>query len=418
MKKIISFIVICSLITMQLTAAPIKIVDTTYEEELLESVGITEYSLVTEESWYFSKDGIDKTAKKMVEKLPASEEVILYGISLGGTVARRMTQIAKDNGKKVKGYIAQSSPLSGDRLTNTGWAVTSLALLGIYSFIGLNNLFWGLPLESFLKGEITNEDYDLYNQLDENSKALIKTCENGRNPKIVDRNNEQSIIENTTLPLLDAVFGSDEKGRGMSDYFGAVFSKGNNVKDLDPLGDFMEDVMNSSSSKQKEATDEIKRAFIVSTNGNIYESSAWENVEPIMRYYQKQRDSYWAKAKKQWWLFVYWSLRAAASAVSVETIEGLPRAWSTCVSGSLDYSTNDGFVPAKDTFWGKELKMTAPNMRSILDKSFTCNKVSHVDYGEGLNSLPSKKGRTYSRKQSLEQQKEAILKAYNFIEND
>lgn len=202
----------------------------------------------------------------------------------------------------------------------------------------------------------------------------------------------------------------------MSDYFSAVFSKGNNVKDLDPTGDFMVNVMNTNSAMQKEANDSIKRAFIVSTNGNIYESSAWSTVEPVLSYYQNQRNSYWARAKQQWWLFAYWSLRAAASSVSVATIEGVPRVWSTCVSGSVDYSTNDGFVPANDTFWGKKLQMTAPNMRdSKYDLVCYCDSVSHLDYGESFSQLPKKAGRTYCRVKSIKQQQDALQKSYDFI---
>ena len=416
MKKIISLILLASFLTMTVSATTIKIVKTTYEENLLESIDVKDYSKVIDDGWYFSKDGIDKTATKMVENLPDSEPVILYGISLGGTVARRMTQIANEKGKNVKGYIAQSSPLSGDRLTNTAWASTSLALMGGYALLGINNLFWGLPLENIFNREITNQEDDFLSVLDEKSRFIVNQCENTRNNKEFNRSNEQSIIENGTLPLLDLIFGSNENGREMSDYFSAVFSKGNNVKDLDPTGSFMVNVMNNNSSMENEATDSIKRAFIVSTNGNIFETSAWTTVEPVLSYYQNQRDSYWAKAKKQWWLFAYWSLRAAASSVSVATIEGLPRAWSTCVSGSVDYSTNDGFVPANDTFWGKKLQMTAPNMRdSKYDLVCYCDSVSHLDYGESFSQLPQKAGRTYCRLKSIKQQQDALQKSYDFI---
>lgn len=416
MKKIISLILLASFLAMTVSATTIKIVKTTYEENLLESIDVKDYSKVIDDGWYFSKDGIDKTATKMVENLPDSEPVILYGISLGGTVARRMTQIANEEGKNVKGYIAQSSPLSGDRLTNTAWASTSLALMGGYALLGINNLFWGLPLENIFNREITNQEDDFLSVLDEKSRFIVNQCENTRNNKEFNRSNEQSIIENGTLPLLDLIFGSNENGREMSDYFSAVFSKGNNVKDLDPTGDFMVNVMNTNSAMQKEANDSIKRAFIVSTNGNIFETSAWTTVEPVLSYYQNQRDSYWAKAKQQWWLFAYWSLRAAASSVSVATIEGLPRAWSTCVSGSVDYSTNDGFVPANDTFWGKKLQMTAPNMRdSKYDLVCYCDSVSHLDYGESFSQLPQKAGRTYCRVKSIKQQQVALQKSYDFI---
>lgn len=115
-------------------------------------------------------------------------------------------------------------------------------------------------------------------------------------------------------------------------------------------------------------------------------------------------------------MFAYWSLRAAASSISVATIEGIPRAWSTCVSGSVNYSTNDGFVPADDTFWGKKLQMTAPNMRSnTYDRTYRCDKVSHIDYGVGFYKLSDKNGRSYSRKESVKQQKAALQEAYDFV---
>jgi hypothetical protein len=416
MKKILFLLLVTFLLSMSLFSQTIKIVNTTYEESLLESIGIKDYSPVTKGNWYFSTDGIDKTAEKMLEKLPDDEPVILYGISLGGTVSRRMTQIANEKGKNVKGYIAQSSPLSGDRLTNTAWASTSLAMLGIYSLVGANNLFWGLPLEDFFKGDSSCQNYDFYTHLDDKTRTIINNYETIRNKKI-DRSNEQSVIENATLPLLNAILCNDENSRGVFDYFEAVFSKGNNVKDLDPTGDFMVKIMNNSSSLENEATDKIKRAFIVSTNGNLYETAtAWGVVKPVLTFYKNQRDSYWAKAKSQWWLFAYWSLRAAASSISIATVEGLPRAWSVCVSGSFDYSTNDGFVPADDTFWGKKLQMIAPNMRDTkYDKSYPCNKVSHLDYGENFSEIANKSGRTYSRKKSLEQQQKSLLEAVNFV---
>lgn len=416
MKKIISLLLLVSLLSMSVSTTTVKIVNTTYEKNLLESIGVKDCSNVIDTEWYFSKDGIDKTAAKMVDNLPSSKPVILYGISLGGTAARRMTQIANDKGKNVKGYIAQSSPLSGDRLTNTAWATTSLALLGVYSIVGLGSLFVGSPLEQIFYRDINSQEYDFYSFLDDKTRDVINNCNNSRNIKKIDRSNEQSLIENATLPLLEVIFESEGKNRGIGDYFGAVFSKGNNVKDLDPTGDFMVNVMNTSASIQKEATDSIKRAFIISTNGNIYETSAWSTVEPILSYYQNQRDSYWARAKQQWWLFAYWSLRAAASSISVATIEGIPRAWSTCVSGSVNYSTNDGFVPADDTFWGKKLQMTAPNMRSnTYDRTYRCDKVSHIDYGVGFYKLSDKNGRSYSRKESVKQQKAALQEAYDFV---
>ena len=176
-------------------------------------------------------------------------------------------------------------------------------------------------------------------------------------------------------------------------------------------------VMNTDASMKKEATDKIKRAFIESTNGNIYETQAWNTIKPVLTKYQNQRDSYWAKAKKQWWLFAYWSVRAGASSISIATIEGLPRVWSTCVSGSTNYSTNDGFVPANDTFFGKKLKMTAPNMRNdTFDRSYPCNKVSHLDYAEDFDNLSNIYGRTYCRGESVTQQKIAIKQASDFVD--
>ena len=275
MKKVVSLFTMICVLYMSVFATEIKVVNTTYEQSLLKSAGIKDYSLVTNEDWYFSKDGIDKTSEKMVKKLPNNKPVILYGISLGGTVARRMTQIAAENGKNVKGYIAQSSPLSGDRLTNKAWASTSLALLAGYSMVTGYTLLFGLPLEEIFNRDCINEDFDFCAQLDDNSRSLINNLEYAGKNKSIDRSSNESVIENVTLPLLDAVFGNDENNRGtMFNYFHSVFgSNNNNVKDLDPTGNFMTSVMNTDASMKKEATDKIKRAFIESTNGNIYETS-------------------------------------------------------------------------------------------------------------------------------------------------
>ena len=90
MKKIISFLVLYTFITMTITATSIRTLDTSYEDLLVDSIGL-DSKKVSDEKWYFSTDGIDKTAKKMINELKKnpndSEPVILYGISLGGTVA-------------------------------------------------------------------------------------------------------------------------------------------------------------------------------------------------------------------------------------------------------------------------------------------------------------------------------------------
>lgn len=126
----------------------------------------------------------------------------------------------------------------------------------------------------------------------------------------------------------------------------------------------------------------------------------------------------WAQTKKHWLLFPVYAVYAGMAGAAVATLEDLPKVWSKCVSGSTDYSTNDGFVPVNDTFQGKKLQMVAPNMRTDFDRVITCDKVSHVDYSSGLYTKLDKgniSGRTYSRKDALKQQRDSLLVAYNFV---
>ena len=417
MKRLVAILLIL-VFSFSISAIPTKIVDTAYEEVLLESLGVKDFSKVTEEEWYFSRDGIDKTAEKMVDQLP-DEPVILYGISLGGTVSRRMTQIAAERGKTVRGYIAQSSPLSGDRLTNTGWASASLAMLAGYSLVALGSIAINIPFLFENGPDITDVVYDFDSSLDENSKTLINNFEKIKKNKNVDRSDKQSLIENVTLPLLQAVLGPEEKERNdMFNYFSSVFfNSNNNVKDLDPTGKFMNNVMNTKESMEKEEDNSIKRVFIVSKNGNVYDTFLWENVEPILNMYRKQRDTYLVNAKKQWVQFPYWMLKHITSTLVVNTIEDFPRAWSFCVSGSNNFTTNDGFVPVDDTYEGKKLKMTAPHLRDDKhDRTYECDKVSHLDYAVDYEFQLKKQGRFLPRKESIKQQQEQLIKAYNFMQ--
>lgn len=410
-RRIIGIVLVLSV--FNLYATEIRTVNTSYENSLLDAAGYTSHSKITEEDWYFSKDGIDKTAQKMVENLSSKEDSILYGISLGGTVARRVTQIAAENGKKVKGYIAQSSPLYGDRLVNKTWATTALGLLAGYTYVG--SFFVKMNLDSLLlgyilSGDIFKDEFKFIDDPYDDSSSLLN-CVRNINVKEIDRNDSESVITNITLPLIDAVMGNDNNSRITRNYFKAVFiDKTSNVKDLNPKSSFMEK-MNSPQEVAKETESSIKRAFIISENGNIYDTSIWPNVETVLNYYKTSRNVYLIK-----WFKPQYLLKAASIEITIGVIEGVPKVWSTCVSGSPDYSTNDGFVPVKDNFFGSTLKMSAKSRSTDYDREYECSATSHIDYSEkSIEKLENQTGRYGSRSESSKQQKDALKAAMKFM---
>ncbi len=417
-KQVISILLVLSIISNFVFAdIEIKTINTAYEGELLTAAGITNFSTGCTDNWYFSGDGIDATAAKFVDMLPSNAPYILYGISLGGTVSRRMTQIAEERGKNVVGYIAQSSPLRGDRLANTSWAASSAGLLIASTVIGLAAFLGGVgfnALCSLIDIILPRNEFDVMKGT--SSETVLRTlCEIG-NDRNVDRSNAESIVDNMALPLLEAVFG-EEENIDRTEYLKSVFlSSKNNVKDLDPKGNFMKNVLNAPSEIAKETKPNIKRAFITSHNGNLFETQVWNYVGPLLTNLYRERDSYWTNASVQWWLFPYWSLRALAISASIESIECIPVEWSYCVSGSTNMSSNDCFVPVYDSFNGEELGMTAQNDRGKkLDRTYSCPATSHLDYGLSFSELYNVYGRSYCRAESADQQKDSILHAVNFM---
>ncbi len=435
-KAIIKFILALGFIALALTgnmhAQSVYYVDTNYEADLLNTANIPTGKSLTEDGWYHSSAGIDKTAKKFVDKLPCDEDVILYGISLGGVVSRRMTQIAEENGKNVVGYIAQSSPLSGERLTNRGWALTSVGMIGGYVTIcgGFSQMFFWLDLltgRSEASGKSEADDF-LRNFQDsgETTVSFLRKLTEKASRDATEMTNDE-IIRDISIPLLQLLAG-DTAGRGDEWKFipDVLFDNPNNVKDLDPTGSFMCDIMNNSKEVEKELSrtvdgqkKDIRRAFIVSTNGDLYETPAWEVVGPVLEYFISQRDSYWAKACSQWWAFPFWALKSAAMNIPIATMEGFPQVWSFCVSGSNDLTSQDCFVPVRDTFQGKSLGMTAPGLRRNADKTITCSATSHFDYAQGtsfsaIRGIVGRKNKKIGE-QSYTQQKEAIIGAYNHV---
>ena len=435
-KAIIKFILSMGFILLalvrKLPAQSVYYVDTNYEADLLNTANIPTGKSLTEDGWYHSSAGIDKTAKKFVDKLPCDEDVILYGISLGGVVSRRMTQIAEENGKNVVGYIAQSSPLSGERLTNRGWALASVGMLGGYTLVsaGLTGLFSMLSFLPFRSDSQTKpEFYELLkrNQVNEEVTVSFIKMLTEEATKDVTKMTDDDLIRNISIPLLQLLTG-DTAGRGDEWKFipDVLFDNPNNVKDLDPTGSFMCNVMNNPKEIEKELSrtangikKEIKRAFIVSTNGDLFETPAWDVIGPVLNGLYIGRDVLWANAISQWWAFPYWALKAAALSIPIATIEGLPAVWSFCVSGSSDLTSQDCFVPVRDTFQGKSLGMIAPEYREDIDFKQECSATSHFDYAHGKDFEAVKK--TKGRKNpsvgsnSYDQQTLAIRKAYNHV---
>ena len=435
-KAIIKFILALGFIALALTgnmhAQSVYYVDTNYEADLLNTANIPTGKSLTEEGWYHSSAGINNTAKKFVDKLPCDEDVILYGISLGGVVSRRMTQIAEENGRNVVGYIAQSSPVSGERLTNREWALASVGMLGGYTLVsaGLTGLFSMLSFLPFRSDSQTKpEFYELLkrNQVNEEVTVSFIKMLTEEATKDVTKMTDDDLIRNISIPLLQLLFGeSGVRGDGWKFIPDVLFDYTNNVKDLDPTGSFMCNVMNNPKEIEKELSrtangikKEIKRAFIVSTNGDLFETSAWDVIGPVLNGLYIGRDVFLFNACTQWWAFPYWALKAAALSIPIATIEGLPAVWSFCVSGSNDLTSQDCFVPVRDTFQGKSLGMTAPGLRRNADRTITCSATSHFDYAQGTNfsAIRGTEGRKNKKigEQSYTQQKEAIMGAYNHV---
>lgn len=445
---IAKFLICTGLILMglawKLSAQSVYYVNTSYEADLLKVCNLSADGKLTYDGWYHSIDGIDGTARKFLDTLPSNQDVILYGISLGGVVSRRMTQLAQENGKNVTGYIAQSSPLSGDRLTNKNWALTATGLLGAYTILGadftLMFSFLDILTTGFAGG--IKSDFDSLimksKELDLNAQLFFSVLNEANNKDLSNLSSDE-IINTISIPLIETLLGKkstkDESGDAWKFLPDVLFDYQNNVKDLDPLGNFMCNILNSPCEMKKELSrtvktkqpdgtkktenKEIKRAFIVSKNGNLFETSAWGIVEPVLSIYVSLRETYYNYALSQWWAFPFWSLKSAAMNIPIATIEGLPKVWSYCVSGSSNFASQDCFVPVDDTFYGKHLGMEAPNLRNYNDRVFYCDETSHLDYlsGEVLENVKSIKGRTNPEigKLSYTHQKEKFMEAYLYV---
>lgn len=123
--------------TVPVTPSLYTLATTSDESALATNAGIATINDATKgtpkEQWYFYSQGVDHEAHVFIHNLPSDHSpVVLYGISLGGVLARLMAQVGAENGKNVVGNIAQSSPLEGDRMANHVWCTPALASLTAY----------------------------------------------------------------------------------------------------------------------------------------------------------------------------------------------------------------------------------------------------------------------------------------------
>ena len=111
----------------------------------------------------------------------------------------------------------------------------------------------------------------------------------------------------------------------MSYYLGDMLAAGPNcVKDLDPASSFMQQTLNSSSEKAKESTGTMRRAFIVSYDGNIYDTDVWNTIGPVLTAQYNARSTCMSNAAMYWWAAPVWWLAAALYSVKIAQLGGCP----------------------------------------------------------------------------------------------
>jgi len=378
---------------------------------------------------YHDSRGIDAVARENLTKLKALSQKpsIFMGLSLGGAVSQRMAQLSGEYGVALDGYVTISSPLQGNRLTEQVWATTALAGLASHLILTAAPTFaaalsdgisTGLDLFVFRGEEESHAgDIPIREDWSVETKTLASVI-NSVSTKSVNRSKmtEQQLVEEIALPYVQALFDTGTNGGTRSNYLlqclAQVYLTPGTVHDLNPLGAYMKKV-NDSTQLDKEAG--LTRVFIRSQNGNVFETSVWETVEPIISITESRRDYNWSLAKKRWWLFPVYAAISGTYALSVIGMNNTPNVWSWACSGDLGntgYSNHDGFVQANDQFWGRNLTMVAADYGKRDDTSIDMQIVSHVDYSHDYNTLKSKRGRSGSRAEAAEKIKNSIAASY------
>jgi hypothetical protein len=445
MKKFISLILLISMVLLPVFAQEDKLiysVHTGNQNTYMDAAGLTEKKSANPNGKrvncnfdYHDSRGIDAVARENLTKLKALSEKpsILMGLSLGGAVSQRMAQLSDEYGVELDGYVAISSPLQGNRLTDPVWATT--AMVGLASHLVLTA---APTFSSFMAGSIYSIfDLNMYKSDEERNAGDIipqddwsdetkklASVINGISAKSVNRSKmtEQELIEQYAMPYVDALFGNGGRKGTEVDYIlnclSQVIANPGTIHDLNPLGAYMKNT-NDRIQLDKEAG--LKRVFLRSQNGNIFETSVWETVGPVVSFTESRRDYYWSIAKSQWWLFGVYAAISGTYSLSAIGMNNTSQVWSWACSGDLGdtgYLSHDCFVQSDDEFWGKKLSMVAADYGKRDDTSIDMQIVSHVDYSHDYNTLKSKRGRSGSRAAAANKIRDSIAASYNLFLED
>jgi hypothetical protein len=377
-------------------------------------------------SWdYFNPSGIETVATNGLAALKTTNNNIIMGLSLGGAVTQRMAQMASKEGVPIKGYITVSAPLQGDRLTDPVWAVASTATLGAH-LLNVGSQAFITAFASYIysnKGEETElQSIPIQEEWNDGAKKLATSI---NQLTATARKNHANSLEQSAkelgIPYLKAILSAPESKGGEIDYLATAISNAflqkGTIADLNPTGNHMRNVVNKPEELNREIG--YTRVFLESTNGDIFETKAWAYFQPVIGYFEGQRDYWWAKACNEWWLFPVFSLVSAGHAITVNTMYETPKVWSFCCSGDIGtsgYANHDGFVQANDSYLGNSLSMRAKNFGASNDHVIAMPAVSHVDTGTDPSTLRNSTGRSGSRAPAADQQILSYRQAYKIFQ--
>jgi hypothetical protein len=171
-------------------------------------------------------------------------------------------------------------------------------------------------------------------------------------------------------------------------------------------------MFNSPTEMAKESN--YTRAFLVSTNGDLYDTPVWSIMGPVINADNSISAAYTA---------AYWRtlnvgnlVTAALYSASAASITALPNTWSYACSGNInDFSGHDGFVQNNVSFNGNTLKMVPPdcNTSTRSDFIYYLPLVSHVDTGYTKKKAANYYGRDgVVRSDAIVQYEQKLVQAF------
>jgi hypothetical protein len=191
------------------------------------------------------------------------------------------------------------------------------------------------------------------------------------------------------------------------------------MRDLNPLSSFMAD-SNSAGALADEAG--YRRAFLISANGNIFETGTWGSAfKHVINFYNVSIAASLAGAALSWWNPIGAAaalLRAATFAAGRALVLRFPNAWAYACSGSFnDLTGHDGFVQNNNVYKGKVLRQQSPDFspNTRLDYSYYMTMVSHIDIADDYKTLCTKEGKSESKRSAADQFKGAYKQAVLYI---